>query len=114
MYLHSKFQLPLKRADMTKIDIDKVFSQIGELGPIQKRYCLVIFILNIYGAQMMLQYTFVSHEMTFNCIVDENNKNTSKSVLFNTCPAGESKRCKSILFDTSMTSSIVSTIYKVF
>ena len=99
---------------MKKIDIDKVFSQIGELGPMQKKYCMMIFILNIYGAQMMLQYTFVSHEMNFNCIVDENEEyeNASKSVmLFNTCPAGESKRCKSILFNTSVTSSIVSTTY---
>ena len=93
---------------MKKIDIDNVFSQIGEYS---LKYCVMIFLLNAYGAQLMLQYTFVSHEMNFNCIVDEKDKNASKSVLFNTCPDGESRRCKTILFDTSVTSSIVSTIY---
>ena len=97
---------------MKKIDIDKVFSQIGELGPVQKRYCMMIFMLNIYGAQMMLQYTFVGHDMNFNCIVDESHKleNASQSVMFNTCPAGDSQKCKSIEFNTSVTSTIVSKI----
>ena len=97
---------------MKKIDIDKVFTQIGELGPMQKRYCMMIFMLNVYGAQMMLQYTFVGHEMNFNCIVNESDKaeNASQSVMFNSCPAGDSQKCESIKFNTSVTSSIVSKI----
>ena len=41
-----------KTFTMKKLDIDKIFSHIGELGSQQKRYCLMIFLLNVYGAQM--------------------------------------------------------------
>ena len=94
---------------MKKIDIDKVFSHIGELGPQQKRYCLMIFLLNVYGAQIMLQYTYVGHSMNFVCHLNEEYQNAyNQSQLFNSCPSNQRDKCSPVKFDTSITSSIVS------
>ena len=38
-----------------KIDVDHVFSHIGELGSEQKRYFLLICVITMYHAQLMMQ-----------------------------------------------------------
>lgn len=96
---------------MRKVNIDRVFGHIGELGPQQVKYCLLLSVLSMFNAQIMLQYTFVGHDMRFTCHLDEKERALARnqSSLANACPSGDSSRCESITFDTSSTSSIVST-----
>ncbi len=49
----------------SNLDIDAVFSEIGELGPQQVKYSIGFFLLNAFGAWLMLQYTFVGYERPF-------------------------------------------------
>jgi MFS family permease len=83
-----------------RMNIDEVFSHIGELGKQQLRYSLLLSILGMYGAQIMLQYTFVGHDMSFICKLENGSK------LVDECPNGETSKCAEIIFDTSDTSSI--------
>ena len=87
---------------MKKLNIDRAFLQIGELGPIQIRYCLLLCLLNAFAPQIMLQYTYVGQSMEFQCVVN------NQTILRNSCPSNEKSTCSSIEFDTKVKDSIES------
>ena len=87
---------------MKKLNIDRVFLQIGELGRQQIRYCTLLFLLNAYAPQIMLQFTFVGLKMEFTCQVD------NQTDLRNTCPSNKVSQCLNIEFDTKGADSIES------
>ena len=84
-----------------KLNIDRVFAQIGEFGHQQVRYCLLLAVMNLYAPQFMLQYTFVGHDMPFTCV-----SKADGASHFKTCPSGGSSHCKDIIFNTNETDSI--------
>ena len=86
-----------------KLNIDKVFARIGELGSQQVRYCLLLAVMNLYAPQFMIQYTFVGHDVSFTCNLDDN-----ATTLYNACPNGQFANCKNVVFVTNDTDSIVS------
>lgn len=72
------------------INIDLVFEDIGELGPQQLKYCLILAFFNVYGAWHMLQYTFVGYDMPFECHLSNGEVHAS------TCPGTDSSRCSRV------------------
>lgn len=85
-----------------KLNIDRIFAHIGELGSQQKRYMFLLCLMNFYAPQFMIQYTFVGHSLDFTCI-------TKNGTLFeNSCLNQQSSQCETITFDTSTSDSIVS------
>ena len=88
-----------------KINIDRIFSQIGEFGHQQMRYVFVLALMNLYAPQFMLQYTFVGHALDFKCFLENG------TILENSCPGNSKLSCQKIEYDTSETDSIVNRLF---
>ena len=84
------------------LNIDRIFAHIGELGGQQKRYMVLLALMNFYAPQLMIQYTFVGSEVNFRC------KTSNGTSLKNSCPEGKISACDEVFFDTEESDSIVS------
>jgi len=86
-----------------KLNIDHVFSHIGEMGPQQIRYLVLMSVMTMYSPQFMIQYNFVGRDdINFTCHL----KNGSS--LANYCLDGKLSSCNRIDFQTDDADSIIS------
>ena len=85
-----------------KLNIDKIFAHIGEFGGQQKKYVLLLALINFYAPQFMIQKTFVGKDVDFKCHLSDG------SAISNACPHGIISNCQKIEFDTQYKDSIVS------
>ncbi len=67
------------------LDVDLVYSDIGELGRGQTKFALGLCLLNAYNAWHMLQYSFVGFAVDFDCLAAD--QDTAHK---NQCPQGSS------------------------
>lgn len=84
-----------------KLNIDHVFSHIGEMGTQQMRYFLLMSLLTMYSPQFMMQYNFVGRDdIDFTCHVENGTS------MFNSCPDGKIASCIKVDFQTNSSDSI--------
>ena len=84
------------------LNIDKVFSEIGEFGRGQRGYTAVLCLFNCYGAWHMMLYAFIAFKIGFKCQArDQDSPN------FNECPANDVARCESVEFDNVVEQSTI-------
>ena len=85
------------------LNIDLVFSEIGEFGRGQRCYTAVLCLFNCYGAWHMMLYAFIAFKFEFLCQArDQDSPNYSE------CPANAVDHCQEITFDVADQSTIVS------
>ena len=78
------------------MNVDDVFSHIGNLGRQQWKYiCLACFI-HLYFPSQMLGYTFVGRKLSFTCTYD--NGNGTNVTMGNACPNDDSQLCSKFDF----------------
>ena len=86
------------------LNIDRVFSEIGDFGPGQRGYTFVLCLFNCYGAWHMMLYAFIAFKVGFQC----QPRDPQDSPGYNQCPANKLENCEEIKFDTEDQSTIIS------
>jgi len=76
------------------MDVDEIYHEIGESGPQQIKYGLILCLLKAYTPFLVLQYTFVARSSTFKCI-------RGKEHLSNKCFDNSVAQCTSIIHSES-------------
>lgn len=75
------------------LDIDAVYSEIGDLGPQQVRYAVAFLLFNAYASWHMLQFSFVGYAIKFECYTADQD-----TPYYNVCPANDASKCQKITF----------------
>ena len=75
------------------LDIDAVYSEIGDLGPQQVRYAVAFLLFNAYASWHMLQFSFVGYAIKFECYTADQD-----TPYYNVCPANDASKCSKINF----------------
>ena len=75
------------------MDIDAVYSEIGDLGPQQVRYAVAFLLFNAYASWHMLQFSFVGYAIKFECYTADQD-----TPYYNVCPANAASKCQKIAF----------------
>ena len=75
------------------LDIDAVYSEIGDLGPQQVRYAVAFLLFNAYASWHMLQFSFVGYAIKFECYTADQD-----TPYYNVCPANAASKCQKIAF----------------
>ena len=84
------------------LDIDAVYSEIGDLGPQQVRYAVAFWLFNAYAAWHMLQFTFVGFAIKFECYTADQD-----TPYYNVCPANRMAKCQRVVFANAETESTI-------
>ncbi|XP_037072203.1 solute carrier family 22 member 15-like isoform X2 [Pollicipes pollicipes] len=79
------------------MDIDEVFSHIGEFGPAQKKYVLVISLAQVYIASINLNMEFTAFAPEFECYPSED----GSAPLLNACPDNEAAKCARLVYNSN-------------
>merc|ERR1711892_215629 len=81
-----------------KMDLDKIFLEIGESGTQQLKYGAILCLLKVYTPFNILQYTFVGRPNTFHC-------SRGEETLTNECFENKVSSCTNLTFEENTITS---------
>ncbi|XP_043244150.1 organic cation transporter protein-like [Amphibalanus amphitrite] len=84
------------------MDVDEIYSHIGEFGPMQKKYVFGICLSSLYTAFINLNLEFAAFTPEFSCYP----KDGGSTPLLNRCPNNEISKCVDFKYHSNYTTLV--------